>query len=492
MKPKNLLTILLLIISLFIVGCKEKTHTHSFDHAWASDGEYHWHVCKKCKEVLDKYPHSFTLEAASKKCTICGTEVSYTVEENFDYWVKGRNYSLNYDGSYTTVQTTTLKNLNGDVLLSNDKLIESYEGTKYLRIRDEQYGSNENGVLDIHDKNIRVFKEVDDNGIKKIKHFYSSESNGSIIKYGEYVSPESCKGYTSYSPSNIVKDLYLDKGDNYYDFLECVNNYILADMDIEPLQIDFTRNTDGSVTLSLVFSFDTKFPSEDTTYLKNTYEYVIYATVKDEKLISTEYVITRNELYSDTTKNKVTVNNILSKISYEFDQEEYDKIDITTDTTTNNYYSNISFVINGHVFKNPYRFVLVGENLTSYSALDLITSNVVNVSSIEPTGMFEIYVDEDMTIPFEGFTSTDPNVTLYVKIIPVDGTSVTVTINEGDDTSYNLIYIRNSNSEYVFEDNVRSGYDVVSVNGKEITTETSFICNEKEIYIIVIKEKENN
>ena len=492
MKPKNLLTLFLLVISLFIVGCKKKVHSHNFDNIWLSDEEYHWHACKKCKEVSDKYPHSFTLEATGKRCTICDTMVSYTVEENFDYWAKGRNYSLNYDGSYTTTQTTTQKNLNNDILLSCDYLAESSEGTKYLRIRDEQYSSNDDGVLDARDRIIRVFKEVDDNGITRTKHFYSSDRNGKITKRGEYVSPESYTSYITHSPSNIVKDLYLDKGDNYHDFLECVTNYILSDMDIDPIQIDFTRNTDGSVTLSIAFSFDAEFSLDDATYLKSTYEYTICATVKNEKLISTEYTIVQSELHSDTTKNKAIVNSILSKLSYEFDQEEYDKIDITTDETTNNYYSNLSLVINGHIFKNSYHFVLVGDELTSYRALDLITSNVINVSSQEPNGIFEIYVDEDMTIPFTGFTVTDPNVTLYVKIVPVDGTSIIVTINEGDDRSYNFIYIKEPNSEYIFESDISSGYDIVSVNGKEITTETSFICNEKEIYIVVMKEKEYN
>nr|MBP3282740.1 SUMF1/EgtB/PvdO family nonheme iron enzyme [Treponema sp.] len=67
---------LILLISLFIVGCNNSSqeqssqnteqtsvnteqHTHNFSENWIYDKQYHWHACNICDEIKDKTVHSY-------------------------------------------------------------------------------------------------------------------------------------------------------------------------------------------------------------------------------------------------------------------------------------------------------------------------------------------------------------------------------------------------------------------------------------------------
>ena len=65
----------------------KKATGHSPSETWSYDGDYHWHVCTICKEVLDKTAHSGGEATCSKQatCEVCGQKYGATTAHDYQW-----------------------------------------------------------------------------------------------------------------------------------------------------------------------------------------------------------------------------------------------------------------------------------------------------------------------------------------------------------------------------------------------------------------------
>ena len=80
MKKRNLLFLLLLVFSVFVLAsCVDEdeneeltppdnqtpVHYHTYSDEWEIDGDYHWHkaTCEHSSEISDKAAHDWEVEA---------------------------------------------------------------------------------------------------------------------------------------------------------------------------------------------------------------------------------------------------------------------------------------------------------------------------------------------------------------------------------------------------------------------------------------------
>lgn len=502
MKRKNLLFLFLLLISLFLVGCKKKPnsnkeHTHTPSSEWITDEESHWHSCTKCDEILDKGAHHFVDYVHAKVCETCMRELNYTDEENFDYWVKGRDFSIDYDGIYTTSSNYTETNEVTGKIVEKNSCQESFSGSDYFLIREHQ--SNPLGIDSDNtsfEKSTTVVKKLLNAEREKALYYHMSESNDEIRKSASYVAPDyASRFHNYYNPSNLLEDYYIEDGKTFAELSENIKNGIAEGIEIS-VDIRLNKNSDGSVSLLIAFEMEEISDSIDDKDYQKTYSNFSYEIiVKDGKITSLIYKDATEEFYTDKAKNTFTTSYEKIDINYEFDKAKFESIDTTTDEIGNMYFAKILFVINGYEYNSVDLSYLVDSKYTLDNALYFFESDYTFMIGSRDTAidsMMEFYIDKEMTIPLTEIEKLEPDTTIYIKlVVPTDYAMIISVIETESYSRINLIHLLPLNSEYIF-DNYVPFYEVVLVDGETISDETSFICSENKVYVVIVTEKPFN
>ena len=101
--------------------------------------------------------------------------------------------------------------------------------------------------------------------------------------------------------------------------------------------------------------------------------------------------------------------------------------------------------------------------------------------------MFKIYLDEEMTRPFEGTETPEERVTLYVRIEAPEGKSVVMAIADtGSAQAILLCYLYDVGKTFCTS-SVYQGRRVLTVDGVEVPdgeTPPDIVCAENRVYQI--------
>ncbi len=99
MKKLLFITVLLILTFIFtigLVGCKVKTHEHTYATEWSVDSTHHWHkaTCEHADEVKDKAKHNFDTNG---KCRECGYDTPGAEHKHSfsDSWTSDETYHWN-------------------------------------------------------------------------------------------------------------------------------------------------------------------------------------------------------------------------------------------------------------------------------------------------------------------------------------------------------------------------------------------------------------
>ena len=137
---------ILLFSTLF--ACGETTHTHNLSKTRFFDENTHWLTCSMCNEKISQEAHNIVDNA----CTICDYKIEFSEEENYQEWIKGINFTLNYQGAYTTNENR--KSYFNNSLESESHANESKENNKFF-LDYSSYELNENNNIELKEKGER-------------------------------------------------------------------------------------------------------------------------------------------------------------------------------------------------------------------------------------------------------------------------------------------------------------------------------------------------
>lgn len=252
-----------------------------------------------------------------------------TQEELFAIWVVGRDFSMNYEGAFTTRYTSVN---NDSHKKSKGENTESWGGdNKYFYLQNG-YLMDENNEYKLVEELIESLRLVDENGTQITKMFYKTTKDGEIVEnWDNETTPDCRNAYFRICPKSIVgdKENFISNGDTYEAFVSAIKTAALdpkEGMGIEPTSITFIINEDGSITFELVFAASREIEEEDCVMDVTDR---LYVTVKDGKVVEYASRATFDYKYEDETKNVSENMSQSYKFSYEFDSDMQKSIDTT-------------------------------------------------------------------------------------------------------------------------------------------------------------------
>gem|GEM_PF-4068926 len=257
----------------------------------------------------------------------------FTQEELFAKWVVGRDFSMNYDGVFTTRYTSVN---NDSQNKSKGENTESWGGNnKYFYVQNT-YAMDENAQYQLVEELVEVLRLVDENGTQKTKMFYKQAENGAVLeKWDNEAEPDCRNANFRICPKSIIADEenFITKGDTYETFIAAVKAAALDPENgygIEPASITFVQNEDGSVTFELLFAANREL-EEEGCVMDVTDK--LSVTVKDGKVVEYASKATMEYKFEDETKNMAADMSQSYKFSYVFDTVMHKAFDIDNDQT---------------------------------------------------------------------------------------------------------------------------------------------------------------
>ena len=476
MKKKIFLLASILTLALTsllgICGCAKK---HEAQALWSYDIQSHWHKCTACDdEVFDKGDHVLVDNGTNKKCSICQAEIDFTSQENFAYWVQGRNDALDHTDNYTMKYYQ-------DKIVDNTKqkestVIESRSGNKYCyQSQDFYFEQNQKKLIS---EDIYAIKTVMDGEVERTKFFYQSTKNfeqTQVSKTGYYVAPDTAKNTIKCSVDTILDDYAITQGDTY----DLLVQAMVEEIEIETLSVVLTKNADLSVTLIAKYDYsyqDTDFRyNEDYLCVGNVQMKI---TVSDGKATKFEYVDTYNCTFEDSTKNYCAQENELITYTYDnLDSTFYNSISIETETTDNRYVGKVNFKINGYKYAE-YLTVPVGEDydvsdITDFFADFQKNGTYITFAGEEFSQNILIFIDEQMTVPFTSahMANDTDYIELFVKLVVPNDKAWVITLVPSRNGGQYIRYIQRcaiqGDQAYFNTDSALSGYPVLKLDGEE-------------------------
>ncbi len=500
---KTILTLFIMLEGVGICSCNKdkensesslQEHTHKIDTTWENDETMHYHICKECMEKVDIANHTFKESGKYKKCEICNYKIDFTEEENIKQWVDGLTYSINYTNDYTIQTINSYFDENDTINLKEEYTISRSEDSFfYIQSTLEK---NEDDILSMTGFNNTVIKKVIDNTVERTKLYNSTlDEDGNIIKTGTYVAPYYADYYEDFSLQNEIKETFENCSLDYQLFLESLKKAFTDENDgKEPEKISFTRGNDGSI--SLLIKIKNTYVSEDIEdedYINSSYDDEIIYTVKEGKIISMKITFISEDFYKDILKNEREKLIRSTLYDYNFASTQYEKFDITTDETTNEYYGTVSFVVENQNTTFYDITCLVGETYSANDSINYLLSlpNFIVFSEKHDYSFLDLYTDKEMTKPFTSMIMED-NVTLYVKFNLPENKSAIITLFklQNDYIRIQLVYIDNVGNIFQTKD-VFQDYKVLEIDGKEIkdNENTNILLESNKVYFVLYDAK---
>lgn len=469
---------------------------------WNHDEYAHWHNCTECGyETFNYSLHNETVRDGMKVCSVCGYSVPFTDEENFRIISGGIAASQNENSRYSyRLIYDMIDPATGDVIskriFSEGRLIN-----KYFSIT-EMYYADEDGTLALMARDLNAYKYLDDIGRWK---WYTERTapDGSLQKTGTLKKPSfSLESYVHLcSPAAFVDQvLFGCGGDTYEEFCAlytaaCIEEYTSYDGGTCTVTgFSVKRNDDGTVTLS--FTIEGEYVdsrNSDDGYLRDTYVYRCELTAAETGIVGYRESGQTTVHYEDEAKNIVDAWQTHETYSSEFDSETYDSISVETDTTTDEYVTSVSFVINGYHYGYSMSDIPVGSSFTLADVQNFLAdvgegaSKPLFTYDVDPA-MFNVYYDKTLDMPFVKWDviNGDP-ITLYVEMVIPEGKAIVISLYEADGVrGIQLCYFRDVGADFKITEN--NTYPLVEVDGTAVTdgsTTATITCSESRIYTFV-------
>lgn len=435
-----------------------------------------------------------TLASCNDKTSHNSIPKTYTEEENLSDWLKGRDYALTFDGTYTA--NLVNEEYFNDVLEEKRVAVEANDNPRYYSVMEEYSINEDTKELELIAKQTAAIKEVNDNGKVRNKYYLEAIEGENVFKQGRYVAPYYAQYFNNTNPTPEGYGDYFVNGNTLE---ELKNNFDLEYFSkghTKTESIKLVRNEDTSVSLlveakgTYVFSGEESITS-DEDYLKTEIAFNVEIAVSEGKITKINKVATHNNVYKDTSKNEKYLDKELYEVSYDFDKVFYDSISVETETTTNDYYGRVYFDICGIELDYDDR-VLVDDEYTVDYAQEFLLGKYSTFIGRFAKSSFALYLDKDFTKPFHGVDKLPDNIKLYVNFdIPEDKAIVIYSYvdsgKEKTDPSIKIVYLEEINT--TFDPKSRfSDYKIVSIDGKEVDSnnDLSFEITESRIYMVVI------
>lgn len=465
------------------------THTHTFKK-WENDDEYHWHKCENCGEIYDKDVHHLINTARNKACETCDYTVNYSQEEIFNMWILGRNYTASYNGDYSFNSSKSYYSA-GDTVVAKNDYYETVSGNK---LYSESSSYDTNPVTNEFEKfysRIQVVKTIMDGTIERTKYYSEETMMGNTTIKGEYVAPNKTSLIATANPRNSMYSYYIDKGDTYLSLIDNVNNHFMTNYQKKADSLNFIINEDNSISfiMKIEGSYVDKYINEEG-YIQTLYDEEYEIIVNDGKIVGYNDSIISSYKHEDVSKDVTIKNTEEITIGYSFNEKIYNDFSIETETTENNYYKSINFIVEGYNFiYSDHAYVY--EDYSVEKAIEFLgnhTDFIISSSHEESKKILSIYTDKEMTIPFTNFYVDNNNPTnLYVKLTPPEDKAIVIcTFKNERYERIALIYLQRDG--IVFDPHYRfQTSTVLKVNGKDITDnneDVKFTCEGGNIYTV--------
>lgn len=420
---------------------------------------------------------------------------SYTAEENALYWIAGRDGMNGYSGAYTI---DFVEEYNDEETDHKMVLTESYNANgKYFCVLNE-YEKGENNEFSLFDTNIAVIEPVTDNGIAKGRYYsYEIDEDGTPQKRATFVSPNYIdERFLRYPPVKQIEEYGIENGDDLESLTAGIKAYFAEEPEFneDAVTISFVRNQDDSVTLIInaFVSARVEAESEDEPAYEFEFNAVMSLTAKDGKIIKIVDDLTTSYFYADETMNSTDKSVRTKDIVYDFDEERFSKIDTATEATINDYYAFVSVNVDGMEYAFNYTDTLVGETLTVETLEESIASNIgVFVGNRNNEVMFKIYTDKELTVPFTSMALEKEKYDLYLKFVAPENKAVVVTAfkRNSDEAAHilRIVYLWDLNTRF-YPRELFENYKLLTIDGKEVTGYSSFVCAESRVYFVVFED----
>lgn len=503
MKRKNnykaILSLFITLASVGICSCNknkensqsdEVKHIHQISPTWENDETTHYHLCKDCNEKFDVSNHTFKDSGKYKECEVCNYKIDFTDIENIKQWVDGLTYSINYTNDYTIHTINNYYDENDNTSLKEEYTI-SRAGYNFFYTQ-TAYEKDENNSLSMAECNTTIIKKVLDDNVERTKLYNETlDDDGNIIKTGTYVAPYYADYYEDFSLQNEIKETFENCSLDYQLFLESLKEAFTDENDgKEPDNISFTRGNDGSI--SLLIKMKNTYVSEDIEdedYINSSYDDEIIYTVKEGKIISMKVTFISEDFYKDILKNEREKLIRSTLYDYKFASTQYEKFDITTSETTNEYYGTVSFVVENQNTIFYDNTCLVGKTYNVSDATNYLLNlpNFIVSADKYDYSLLDLYTDKEMTKPFTSMLMED-NITLYVKFNLPENKSAIITLFklQNDSIRIQLVYIDTVGNTFqatsVFQD-----YKVLEIDGKEIkdNADTNILLESNKVHFVL-------
>ena len=462
-----------------------------------------------------------------------GTPTEPTVEENFEYWHAGIKDAVtckdDYTYSYTANQYFTDKDGTAE-FLAQEK--ESRSGNKYYRYYNE-YEVGEDSKLVDKQKELVAIKVVDDNGKTRTKRYEYAErfepDADDARKLGYYVAPDNAAEKAEYSPYEVIGAFKFEIAKNFDEVCSAFKALWLDGAEESGCKFTFLlKRQDGAVTFSAKVEINVEEADDDGVTCSISQTSDCSFTVKDGKLSG--YHVAFNDVYAypDGNGNRSERGEDSVVFTYgDFDNALYESIDVTTEVTYHEYVGSVKFYINGYEYNSgmpvPVGDSVVADDINSYfsdwsthsGSISLLVREDIDDSlygdltdeekakliktAKEANAKFissmQIFSDAEMTKPFDGITinEADEEVALYIKLTPPSDDAYVLCVVRFLDKDGNvkqfIRYIHGcthmEDGTLYFNSNMRLGYKVLSVDGKEPNENADYYFEGGSVHVFV-------
>ncbi len=497
MKNKSIIVALLLALVLALsafAACDKQGAEHKSDGVYQSDDAYHWHGCTACDEhIYDKAPHEFVADGAQKKCNVCGKTIQ-NAEDSDEvmalYWLAARDGTKAYNGAYTVNHTEDRIEDDGQW---HHVAKESWDGGERYFLQHDNSMLGEDGKYVTDYQSFFVLEPAKNGNVECARKFLQIYDNEKLTKEAKYIAPGYvCEDTAGYFPSAQLDDCGVDDGDDLASLLEGIKAYYLDEDGIEPKSVTFTRNEDGSVTLTIEMYYEGE--SEGGATSGEAFSCKMTATLaltaKDGKIVKLEVELNDQAFYADAIKNTTEVTKRVTEISYAFDQVEYEKIDTTTDETINAYYCDFTVIVGNFGATFFYDEASVGDTVTEQMIVENISSNIGKfVGDFDEVRAFELYTDEQLTKRFTSVQTDKEEYELYLKFVaPADKALVVTSFERENDEGekrerLQIVYLWEADTRF-YPHTSFVNYPLLTVDGVAPSGYSSFLCEGGSVHYV--------
>lgn len=481
-------------------------------------------ACKKDSNNDNSTPTTITISEADLSAWLSGMQTARTTQDNYTCTVVDEKTYIESDNSKSTY-------------ISNNE--EARSGNKYYLIS-KKYSQDDTQPKNLISEQTFAIKTVNDNGTTRTKRYlaekYYNRPEADDIK-GYYVAPDTAKDLTLYSPSTMIEDLNLPTEASYEKILNMFKEWWFEDEDESNFtsKLSLEKDEDNSICLTFSVNYSyTQMDYDDNQYTNSGTESHKYL-IKNGML--THYLYSDLSVYdylAQPNYNYTEDSSITFTFTYNnFNEDFYNSIDVSTETTENLYTGYVNFYYNGYEYGVDMK-VPVGDSFNAEDVKNFLVgwdkncgyntligrlnyddpayddySEEQKAEWIEESkaenlrfmNAMQLYIDPEMTKPFTSDITINEykeNINIYIKLTaPEDTAWVISVIPSRNDATLNQLYVRfiqagisNADNTVSFNANSRlSGFPVISVDGNEPSADGKYIFEKGSVHIFICENR---